>query len=72
MVRVHPTNGCMAKVLTIMEDIHQNLSSKWGERERENKPFERIHDLEQQCIQKWEVAIHQVSDLFDCQLQLDY
>lgn len=32
---VHPTNGCMAKVLTIMEDIHQNLSSKWGERERE-------------------------------------
>ena len=35
VVRVHPTNGCMVKVMTIMEDIHQNLSSKWGERERE-------------------------------------
>ena len=35
VVRVHLTNGCMEKVLTIMEDTHQNLSSKWGERERE-------------------------------------
>ena len=34
VVRVHPTNGCMAKVLTIMEDITR-ISVLSGARERE-------------------------------------